>query len=41
MKRLLQSKIETLIARTLVEGKVQLGDTLTVDTDDRDGFIIK
>ena len=40
MKRLLQSKIETLVSRVIVEGNVVPGDTLQVDADDRDGFRI-
>ncbi len=40
MKRLLQSKIETLVSRTIVQGNLFPGDTLQVDTDDRDGFTI-
>ena len=40
MKRLLQSKIETLVSRTIVQGNLFPGDTLQVDADDRDGFTI-
>ena len=38
MKRLLQSKIETLVARTLVEGSIAAGSTLVVDADQSGGF---
>ena len=40
MKRLLQSKIETLVARTLVEGSIAAGSTLVVDADQSGGFSI-
>ena len=40
MKRLLQSKIETLVARTLVEGSIAAGSTLVVDTVQSGGFSI-
>ena len=40
MKRLLQSKIETLVARTLVEGDVVPGSTLVVNADQQGGFRI-
>ena len=40
MKRLLQSKIETLVARTLVEGSISAGSTLVVDADQSGGFSI-
>ena len=40
MKRLLQSKIETLVARTLVEGSIAAGSTLVVDADQSGGFKI-
>ncbi len=40
MKRLLQSKIETLVARTLVEGSVPTGSTLVVDVDQSGGFSV-
>ena len=40
MKRLLQSKIETLVARTLVMGAAAPGSTLTVDADDNGGFVV-
>ena len=33
MKRFLQSKVETLIARTILEGKLGEGDTVTVDAE--------
>ncbi len=38
MKRLLQSRIETLVARTMVEGNVDSGSTLIVDADAGGGF---
>ena len=41
MKRLIQSEIETIIARKIIEGNLLPGDTLLIDTDDRDGFTIK
>ncbi len=40
MKRLLQSRIETLVARTLVEGNVAGGSTLYVDIEDKGGFMV-
>ena len=40
MKRLLQSKIETLVARTLVEGSIAAGSTLVIDADQSGGFKI-
>jgi len=40
MKRLLQSRIETLVARTLVKGNVDSGSTLYVDTDISGGFAV-
>ncbi len=40
MKRLLQSKIETLIARKLVSGDIEPGTTLVVDVNQTDGFQI-
>lgn len=40
MKRLLQSKIETLVARTLVEGSVPAGSTVVVDVDQSGGFSV-
>ncbi len=40
MKRLLQSKIETLIARKLVSGDIEPGTTLIVDANQTDGFQI-
>jgi ATP-dependent Clp protease ATP-binding subunit ClpB len=33
MKRFLQSKVETLIARTILEGRLGEGDTVTVDAE--------
>ena len=41
MKRLLQSRIETLVAKAIIEGNLRPGDTLLVDADDQDGFCIK
>jgi ATP-dependent Clp protease ATP-binding subunit ClpB len=41
MKRLIQSQVETLIARALIEGKVDTGDTLIVDADIQSGFIVR
>ncbi len=40
MKRLLQGKIETLVARTLVAGNVSAGSTLVIDADAQGGFSI-
>ena len=40
MKRLLQSKIETLIARKLVSGDIEPSTTLVVDVNQTDGFKI-
>ena len=40
MKRLLQGKIETLVARTLVEGNVAAGTALIIDADQKGGFSI-
>ncbi len=40
MKRLLQSKIETLVARKLVEGSMERGSTLEVDAGSDDGFTV-
>ncbi|MGI6670187.1 MAG: ATP-dependent chaperone ClpB [Christensenellales bacterium] len=40
MKRLLQSKVETLIARKLVSGDIEPGTTLVVDVNQTDGFQI-
>ena len=33
MKRYLQAKVETLIARTILGGSLNEGDTVTVDAD--------
>ncbi|MHC1785694.1 MAG: ATP-dependent chaperone ClpB [Christensenellales bacterium] len=41
MKRLLQSSIETLVARTVVAGDVLPGSLLLVDADDQGGFRIR
>ena len=41
MKRVLQAKVETLVARKLIEGAVMPGDTLVVDAEDSDaGFVV-
>jgi ATP-dependent Clp protease ATP-binding subunit ClpB len=40
MKRLLQSRIETLVARTLVQGDVDSGSTLFVDAEVSGGFAV-
>ena len=40
MKRLLQSRIETLVARSLVEGNVDSGSTLYVDAELSGGFAV-
>ncbi|NLX83064.1 MAG: ATP-dependent chaperone ClpB [Clostridiales bacterium] len=40
MKRLIQSQVETSIARAVIEGKAAAGDKLVVDADTRDGFEI-
>ena len=40
MKRLLQSKIETLVARRLVEGDVLPGSTMLVDAAPDGGFAL-
>ena len=40
MKRLIQSQIETRIARALIEGLAKPGDTLVVEADDNDSFKI-
>ncbi|NLC33344.1 MAG: ATP-dependent chaperone ClpB [Clostridiales bacterium] len=40
MKRLLQSKIETLVAKSVIEGSASPGNTLIVDTDENGGFNI-
>ncbi len=41
MKRLIQSRIETLVARKLIEGAALPGDTLVVDAaDSPDGFSV-
>ncbi len=41
MKRLLQAKIETLVSRAIIQGDLTSGQTLVVDADDKDGFIIR
>lgn len=40
MKRLLQSKIETLVAKALIEGVAATGHTFIVDTDEDGNFKI-
>ena len=41
MKRVIQAKVETLVARKLVEGAALPGDTLVVDADDGpEGFAV-
>lgn len=40
MKRLLQSKVETLIARKLITGDIAPDTMLTIDVDSKDGFMI-
>ena len=41
MKRVLQAKVETLVARKLIEGAALPGDTLVVDAEDSDsGFVV-
>ncbi|HHT08160.1 MAG: ATP-dependent chaperone ClpB [Christensenellales bacterium] len=40
MKRLIQSQVETAIARTVIEGKATAGDKLIVDASAQDGFDI-
>ena len=41
MKRLLQSKIETLVARSLVEGDILPGSQIRIDADDQGGFSLR
>jgi ATP-dependent Clp protease ATP-binding subunit ClpB len=41
MKRLIQSKVETLIARTIIEGNIEPESTLYVDIDTNGNFIVK
>ena len=38
MKRLLQSKVETLAARLMVSGRVLPGQTILIDADEEDGY---
>ncbi len=40
LKRYLQSKVETLLARRLIAGDAEPGSTLTVGLDDRGDFVI-
>ncbi len=41
MKRLIQAKVETAVARALIEGSVLPGQTLVVDADAQGGFAVK
>ena len=41
LKRFLQSKVETLVARRIIAGGIQMGDTLTIDVDGEGKFIIR
>ncbi|MDO5022192.1 MAG: ATP-dependent chaperone ClpB [Eubacteriales bacterium] len=41
MKRLIQSEIETLVARKIIEGQISPGDTLFVDTGLESGFTVQ
>ncbi len=41
MKRLLQAKIETLISKAIIQGDLTSGQTLVIDADDKDGFVIR
>jgi ATP-dependent Clp protease ATP-binding subunit ClpB len=38
MKRVLQSKVETLVARKLIAGDILPGQTIVVDADENGGF---
>ena len=40
MKRLIQAKVETIVARALIEGRVLPGQTLLVDADAFGGFAV-
>lgn len=40
LKRFLQSRVETLIAREILRRNLSVGDTLTVDVDDQGGFVV-
>ena len=41
LKRYLQSRVETLIARRIIAGDVEPGTTLTVDVDENGAFVIR
>ncbi|NLJ65001.1 MAG: ATP-dependent chaperone ClpB [Christensenellaceae bacterium] len=41
MKRLIQSKVETLIAKTIIKGDIEPDSTLYVDTDTNGNFVVK
>ena len=41
LKRYLQSRVETLIARRIIAGDVEPGSTLTVDMGEDGGFVIR
>ncbi len=41
LKRYLQSQVETLVARRLVEGNVHAGQTLLIDVDEKGGLYIR
>ncbi|MBQ3705976.1 MAG: AAA family ATPase, partial [Clostridia bacterium] len=41
LKRYLQSRVETLLARRIISGDVMPGDTLTVDLDENGNFVVK
>ena len=41
LKRFLQSRVETLIARRIIAANVQPGQTLVVDVDADGGFAVK
>ncbi len=40
MRRLLQNRVETLVARALVSGDAAAGDTLVIDASDDGGFLV-
>ena len=41
MKRLIQSKVETLIAKTIIKGDIEPDSTLYVDADTNGNFVVK
>ncbi len=41
MKRLIQSEIETIIAKKIIEGNISPGDTLFIDADSNAGFTVQ